>query len=228
MKTKIILLMLICIIMAGCFAPLNLNYDNAKTLDKGQIETQGSYSRYNAPNDSLSTTLINSNWGFSLGYGITDKYTIKLRYEYIKPSSIFKNVFDDKNYGDLFSLSYIEVNNKIRLSRESLSLSLPLGVYFYNRSVSRGGFGLIMSLDPRLYITFFSSSKYFDLTLIPKVHILLGTGAGGLFPGLSLGMGFSSNIDKWAIRPEIGYDSFLSFGIGATINFNTIKPDAAK
>jgi len=229
MKTKIILLFLISVLLVGCFAPLNLSYDSAKTLDKGQIEVQGAYSRYYAPNDSLPSTLINSNYGFSLGYGITKRYTLKFRYEYISPSSIFKDVFDSKDYNNLFSLSYFEINNKLQLAKENLAISLPLGAYFYNRSVLKGGLGLIMAFDPRLYITFFRSSKVFDLTIVPKAHILFGSGFGGLTPGLSVGMGFSSDLDKWAIRPEIGYDAFLSFGIGANINFNTTKKtDSAK
>ena len=27
-------------------------------------------------------------------------------------------------------------------------------------------------------------------------------------------LGLSSNLDKWAFRPEIGYDGFFSFGFG--------------
>jgi hypothetical protein len=123
----------------------------------------------------------------------------------------------------LFSLSYIEINNKLRLAKENLALSLPLGAYFYNRSVTNGGFGMMMSVDPRLYISFFRSTNVFELTLVPKMHIFFGSGGGGLYPGVSLGMGFSGNLDKWAIRPEIGYDAFLSFGVGASINFNTKK-----
>lgn len=223
MKTKLILLFFISTILVGCFAPLNLSYDSARTLDKGQIELQGAYSRYYAPNDSLPSTLINSNWGFSLGYGVTNRYTLKLRYEYISPSSIFKNVFDTKDYNNLFSLSYIEINNKLRLVKENLAISLPIGAYFYNRSALKGGFGSMMSFDPRLYISFFRSTNVFELSIVPKLHVLFGSGGGAFYPGVSLGMGFSSDLNKWAIRPELGYDSFLSFGVGANINFNTTK-----
>jgi hypothetical protein len=222
MKTRIVLLFLISLLLGGCFAPLNLSYDSAKTLDKGQIEIQGAYSKYYAPRDSLGLTLINNNFGFSLGYGITDKYTLKLRYEFITPSSLFKEIFNDKNYSDVFSMSYFEINNKFQLAKNNLAISLPLGVYKYNKSSLGAGFGLF-SFDPRLYITLFRPTNVFDLTIIPKAHILFGSGGGGVFPGLSVGMGFSSNLDRWAIRPEIGFDGFISFGVGANINLNTIK-----
>jgi hypothetical protein len=41
-----------------------------------------------------------------------------------------------------------------------------------------------------------------------------------LFFGTSLGAGFSTNLDKWAIRPEIGVSSdfndarYISYGLG--------------
>lgn len=68
MKTRFFILVSISFFLSGCFAPLNLSYDSAKNLDKGQLEIQGAYSSYFAPNDSLPSTLINTNWGFSLGY----------------------------------------------------------------------------------------------------------------------------------------------------------------
>jgi hypothetical protein len=223
MKTKFFILVSMSLFLGGCFAPLNLSYDSAKNLDKGQLEIQGAYSRYYAPNDSLPSTLINTNWGFSLGYGITNRYTLKFRYEYISPSNIFKDVFDTKDFNNLFSLSYFEINNKLQLAKDNLAISLPLGAYFFNRSALNGGFGLMMSFDPRLYISFFRSTNVFELSIIPKVHVIFGSGAGALNPGISLGMGFSSNLNKWAIRPELGYDRFLSFGLGANINLNTTK-----
>jgi hypothetical protein len=227
MKTKIILLFVTSILMAGCFAPLNLTYDSAKTLDKGQMEIKGSYSRYYVNNDSLSTSLINQNYGISIGYGITDRYTMKLKYEFMDPTITFQKVFGEINsdFDGMNSMSYFEVDNKLMFVKNMISISLPAGVYFYNTKVldqARGGMGWF-SFDPRLYLTFFRSTKVFELSVIPKLHCLFGTFGGYVNPGISVGLGFSSNLDKWSIRPEFGYDRYLSFGVGATINFNTIK-----
>ena len=38
-------------------------------------------------------------------------------------------------------------------------------------------------------------------------------------PGLSLGIGLSNNLDQWAIRPEVGFDGNLNFGVGVNYNF---------
>jgi hypothetical protein len=217
--------------MGGCFAPVNLTYDSAKTLNKGQLEIQGMYSSYNVTNDTLKTALINSNYGGSIGYGITDKYTMKIRYEYIDPTITFQKVFGEisEDFTGMNSMSYFEVNNKLMFIKNNLSLSLPVGAYFYNSKVvdvKNGGMGWF-TFDPRLYVTFFRKTNIFELSVIPKLHVLVGTFGGYVMPGISLGMGFSSNLDKWSVRPEIGYDKYISFGVGASINFNTIKPVSA-
>jgi hypothetical protein len=232
MKSKHVLLVLIPVLMTGCFAPVNLSYDSAKTLNKGQIEVQGMYSKYDVTNDTLSTALINQNYGISFGYGFTDKYTVKARYEYIDPTITFQKVFGDisDEFNGMNSMSYFEINNKLMLIKNTLSLSLPLGAYFYNSKVidaRNGGMGWL-SFDPRVYLTFFRSTNIFELSLIPKLHVLFGTFGGYVTPGISLGIGLSSNLDRWSIRPEIGYDKYLSFGVGASINFNTIKGGTTK
>jgi hypothetical protein len=190
------------------------------------------YSKYYVNNDSLSTALINENYGFSVGYGITDKFTMKAKYEYLKPTVTFQKVFGDisSNFNGMNSMSYFEIDNKLNLVKNNLAISLPLGAYFYNTHVvdqARGGMGWF-SFDPRLYISFFRSTKIFELSLVPKLHILFGTFGGYVQPAISLGIGLSSNLDRWAISPEIGYDRYLSFGVGANFNFNTIKPATTK
>jgi hypothetical protein len=227
MKTKVVLLGLMSILMTGCFAPVNLSFDSAKTLNKGQIEVQGMYSRYDVTNDTLATALINQNYGISVGYGFTDKYTVKARYEYIDPTITFQKIFDeiDEDFNEMNSMSYFEINNKLMLIDNVLSVSLPLGAYFYNTKaidIKNGGMGWL-SFDPRVYLTFFRSTNIFELSIVPKLHVLFGTFGGYVTPGISLGIGLSSDLDRWSIRPEIGYDNYLSFGIGASVNFNTVK-----
>jgi hypothetical protein len=233
MKKAIFLAVVASLFLTGCFVPVNLSYDSAKTLDKGQLEVQGSWSQYNVMNDSTyETAKLNQNFGGSVGYGVTDKYTMKLRYEYISYNSVFRDIFDgdgsdlSTDLSSLTSMSYFELNNKLRLYKHNLSVGLPLGFYVYNKSLlSNGEIGLgWICFDPKFYISFFRKSKYFELTVIPKAHIMFGNfGFYGQL-GISAGMGFSSNLDRWAIRPEIGYDKFLSFGVGVNYNFNLIKP----
>jgi len=225
MKTFKGLFIIMFLFLAGCFAPVNLTFDSAKTLEKGQIELQGAYSRYSFETD----TLLNQNYGFTLGYGISDKYTMKFRYEFISPTISFESIFDDETFDFLNSIHYLEINSKISLVDDALSLSLPMGVYFYNMNNSLSpessistGLGWF-SFDPRLYLTFFRKSNIFELTVIPKAHILFGSWGAAAFPGISLGFGLSSDLDRWAIRPELGFDGYLSYGIGMNYYFNFKK-----
>lgn len=232
MKTQIFLFALLTLLLEGCFAPINLNYDSAKNLQEGQIEAQGAYSRYYITGDSIGTTaFMNNNYGFTVGYGITDKYTIKLRYERISPSSTFNDIFGDDisdEFKDMSSMNYFELNNKIQILNDKLALGLPLGIYTFSQSsLDEGGLGWVC-FDPRLFITFFRSTDIFELTFVPKLHAMLGSFGGYAQFGISMGVGLSSDLDRWAIRPEIGYDKFLSFGVGANFNFNTKKSVPAK
>lgn len=230
-KNLSLIIMIISVFVTGCFAPINLTYDSAKTLDKGQVQVRAMYSRYNVYETKGDTAtyngLINQNYGISIGYGISDKYTMSVRYEYLKPTITFQKAFGDINsdFDGMNSISYFEIDNKISLVKDKLTISLPLGGYFYNTKLlnnNKGGMGWF-SFDPRLYWTLFRSSKVFDLSVVPKVHILFGSFSGVFLPGISVGAGFSSDLDKWAIRPEIGYDSYLSFGVGANVNFGSKK-----
>ncbi len=229
MKTTAIIFVSLTVLLTGCFAPINLTYESARMLDDGQVSLQGSYSRYSVINgDSVGTANLNNNFGFALGYGVSEKYSLGIRYEHLNMTPDFNAIFgEDIDWGDLEKMDFFEFNNRIRLKEDVLALSIPLGFYLYTSfdTESPSGFGY-MSIDPRLYLTLFGSSDIFELTIIPKVHLLVaGFGGIAVFPGIALGIGLSSDLDKWAIRPEIGYDRFLSFGVGANINFNTVKKE---
>ncbi len=229
MKTTAIIFVSLTVLLTGCFAPINLTYESARMLDDGQVSLQGSYSRYSVINgDSVGTANLNNNFGFALGYGVSEKYSFGIRYEHLNMTPDFNAIFGaDIDWGDLEKMDFFEFNNRIRLKEDVLALSIPLGFYLYSSfdTESPSGFGY-MSIDPRFYLTLFGSSDIFELTIIPKVHLLVaGFGGIAVFPGIALGIGLSSDLDKWAIRPEIGYDRFLSFGVGANINFNTVKKE---
>lgn len=185
--------------------PSNLNFDSARMLEKNQVEIQGSgsyYVNHDANFEEVGEDLTQLNFGFRFGLGITEKYNFKLKTEFMMPSYNYV----DYNIGQL-NMLYVELDNKFRLG-ENAAFSLPLGLYV-------GDFPAIQ-LDPRFYITVIPSDK-FDFTIIPKCHIS-GLGAGGIIPGISVGAGFSSDLTKWAIRPEIGYDLWSLSG-GVSISY---------
>lgn len=168
--------MLLVALLSSCIAPVNLNYESASMLDKNEFEVQGGFSYY--PD-------IQYDFHGRIGYGVNQRYNVKLRVEYISVEEIF-----------------FEVDNKLRLNR-FIAASLPVGIY--------ASYG-IFQFDPRFYFTY-SNYKTFEVTVIPKCHVMY-EGDLSLLPGISAGFGFSSDLRKWVVRPEIGYDITLSFGVG--------------
>jgi len=228
MKTKLIFIALLALLLSGCVVvPVNLSYESARMLDKGQIQLQGSYARYNAVKDT-SANLCN-NFGFAAGYGVTEKYSIGIRYEHLDMSPAFGDIFDNEDLEDfskITKMNYIEVNNRIRIKEDFIAIGIPAGLYLVNdvtetaEDFNSWGYFFI---DPRIYFTFFAKTDVFELSIVPKAHIIAGFLGAQFIPGISLGIGLSSDLDRWAIRPEIGYDKYLSFGVGVNFNINTVK-----
>jgi len=121
---------------------------------------------------------------------------------------------------DKMSVNYFEIENKFKFKNANIAIGVPFGYYGFmedNRNTS--GFFFI---DPRVYFTFGSSSNKIEFNLVPKVHIFFIDEEFGFHPGLCLGFGFSSDLRKWAIRPEFGFDGNASFGISLNMNLSQI------
>ena len=207
MKKSAILSILILVLVSGCFAPLNSVFDNATLPQKNELRIIGSYSGYYGPDNEEGLIHLNDNLGFSLGYGFSDNFNLNFRYEYLDVKYEYDfwgiNLASEK-------VNYFGLSSKINLKKDKLALGVPVGVYFAD------GEYLGIILDPMLYVTFRNSDK-FEFNVIPKAHI--GTQDISILPGISMGLGLSKNLDKWAIRPEIGYDGCLYFGMGMNVNF---------
>ena len=207
---------LILITISSCVTPVNLNFESSRMLEKGDIEFQVSGSTYQGHNGPLSNIdLQQSNFGVKLGIGVTEKYNIKFKFESLNPGNEFIDNDDDLITDFYFASTFIEFDNKISLG-DGAALSLPLGVY-------EGG---LIQFDPRFYFTFAPSDK-FELTFIPKLHMYgFRFSSGSVIPGISIGAGFSSDLNRWSIRPEIGYDRMsLSAGISYSHIFRKKKKD---
>ena len=197
-------------VLSGCVAPVNLTYESAKVLNEDAWDVQGNVSAYYYPGDY---GLTNLNYGLKLGYGITDRYTMKLRYEHLKTPDMLGFVRDLVPDADpvYWEMHYFEIESKLALNRPGRTIGLPIAYY------STGAF----SFDPRFYFTFKNSRKTVDFSFIPKVHMFFGD-EPYLIPGISVGFGFSSDLDRWAFRPEVGWAGF--FAIGVALNYRLSPP----
>lgn len=135
----------------ACFAPVNITFDNARMLKKNEVKLQGGYSSYYGPRLEISGSDFVSgivhytnNYGFSAGYGLSDKINLGLRYEVMDIREQEIEIFNKVLTSEHAMLHYAEAGGKLRLIDDNLALYVPLGVYFLEGET-------FSILDPRLY-----------------------------------------------------------------------------
>lgn len=204
--------------LSSCaFVPVNNQYEKAGTLKKGNIELSG-----NVTGNSITgvgeSAAINNNFGFRAGYGITDKFDLKIRYERLIPTTKNEDGFNGANY--------ISIVPKFALIPNKLSLLVPLSRYSFTDVISESKSSL-NSIAPNVLYTITGAKKKNDVTFGLKTDFLFGGGGskefegggGAVILGLTVGAGFSSDLSKWAVRPEVGMSylgagAFLNYGVG--------------
>lgn len=212
------------VLFSCAFAPVNNQYEKAGTLKKGNIELSGNYTRYSGSGGG-ETISTNNNLGFRAGYGISDKFDLKLRYERLAPTNGFgldlfdEDVNDDAD-GKIKAISYYSIVPKFALIPEKLSLLIPISHYSFQEEIEGEENGNLNSIAPQLIYTLSNSKNKTDFSFGLKADCLFGNGGGGgVLLGTTIGAGFSSDLSKWAVRPEVGASflgggAFLSYGIG--------------
>ena len=198
------------ILLSSCVAPINSSFETARLLEPGDIEVTGAYDRYSYGGDGESE-LANNNLTARAGIGVTDWMDVKLRYTRLMPPS------DD--FEESMGVNYMDVAPKFGIVPDYFAISLPIGCYF------EGGAEWVTS--PKLLFTYPHKSNIFDATLGAKADIFF---SGDTYLGFTFGMGFSSDVEQWAVRPEIGYlidpgesGHVFSWGVGLVYNFRKVK-----
>ena len=211
-----LLLLPLLLVVGSCgVIPINNSFEKAGTLKKGNVEAAGNISSYTNMSwgwDGGSTkySFGIQNIGARLGIGLSDKTDLKFRYERLVSS----------NLEGFTSMSYYSVIPKFALTDDELSLLVPISLYKYrNENWFDETGNSTGSIAPQLLYTFTSVKKKADLTLGAKGDLLFGGGGAILLFGTSVGAGFSNDLSKWAIRPEVGTTFFggsliWSYGIG--------------
>lgn len=203
---------LVCISSCVSVAPVNNHFEKAGTLQKGNVELSGHFTSYSARVEGESEA-ANDNVGFRFGYGISDKFDLKLRYERLIPA-ISSDEFKGANY--------LSVVPKFSLKKNKIAFLLPLSYYFYKITDEEGVTAKehVYSVAPHFLFTHTNKSNQIDLTGGVKGDFVFNGGSDFLL-GASVGAGFSKDLSKWAIRPEIGFQffpgdegSYMNYGLG--------------
>ncbi|MGZ5253087.1 MAG: hypothetical protein ACXWV4_01830 [Flavitalea sp.] len=210
----------VCISSCVSVAPVNNHFEKAGTLQKGNVELAGHYTTYTARAEGESEP-ANDNIGFRFGYGVSDQFDLKFRYERLIPS-IKSDEFKGANY--------ISVVPKFSLKKNQIAFLLPLSYYFY-KETSDGVTNKehVYSIAPQFLFTHTNKTNNIDLTGGVKGDFVFNGGSDFLL-GASIGAGFSKNLSKWAIRPEIGFQffpgdvgSYMNYGLGFQYTISASK-----
>jgi len=213
---KIILLLLI-ITVSSCVIPVNLNYETAEIRKKGDVAFTGSVSHQLVEPFALKdTSWLPKQLGFGarMDIGVGERTNLSFRYENSFLTYDIRQHFIECQLKFALGKHYFE-NEKVKVA-----LGIPMQFYIYE------GYEAYI-LNPRLYFTFFTTSPNVRFTIIPKMYIIYDNYFIAEYvehpvpgAGISFNCAFSSNLEKWAIVPELGFlGSSLSFGCGFVCKF---------
>lgn len=197
-------------LFSACVVPINSSFESARMLGKGNTEVMGHYSHYlvNAEGESDA---VNNNFGLRFGYGVADRVDLKMRYIRLLPK---EEGASGVNYADLAP--------KFAFVPGKFAGTIPVGIYFAEDETQ-------WVFSPKLLYTY-PANDMFEATLAAKADIFPDDD-GEVYLGFNLGLGLSQNLNRWAIRPELGLminpgesGTIWSFGIG----FNAVLPGRNK
>ncbi|MBN1755424.1 hypothetical protein JW877_04325 [bacterium] len=175
----------LCILLfcfSGCYTFSTMQ--RAKLLQKGDFEITPYLSTvyYN----SGSTDRMTYQYGLQSAYGLNDRLNFRVCYELI----------DIENSQDPWH--FLSIAPKVPIMGDWLSFSFPVGTVF--------GSGVETSDSWQVHPTLMA-------TIIPLEWMELNLSAKGLvfaekdydnLVALNSGFGLSTNLDRWAVRPEFG------------------------
>ena len=195
---------------AGCVAPF-ADLQSARMLGKGNFEVTPGYSAVSAE-DEGEMNKIQDHYGVQAGYGVSNFLDFRLRYEHISALDI---------EGDSIKANVFGFGPKLRLAKNWLALYVPIGFAFGGDVENSSDSWMV---HPTLLMTL-PIAKFLEINPSAKMMIPLSSGddlAQTLY-AFNLGLALSSDVRKWAIRPEVGLctnfegDYFLQYSVGLSL-----------
>jgi hypothetical protein len=183
--------------------PLNNDYETAKSLGKGNFEVLGNLTEY-SPSSNWGSIYV----GGRVGYGFSKNFDLKLRYELGDEWSVGEGATKES-----FKGHYIGLVPKISFSDNRFGVRVPVGIYSQLHTLNgTKNHTSIISITPTFTRTFFTSKKNdvlnADFSISVKGDYLDYSDASlknEFNPGITIGAGVGRNLNRFAVRPEVGY-----------------------
>jgi hypothetical protein len=217
MKQRILIFFLVNL---GCFltacAPLFSDMQGARLLGKKEFEITPGYSSVGIVDEDYNEG-VNNFLGVQAGYGLSDKVELRFRFEH---SWLKKSFSEEEADTKDNSFNVIAFGPKISLLKDRAALYLPIGLAASN----------LLEFQPTFLFTIPVIENKIDLNPSVKHIMNLCDGCWQPLAAFNVGLAVSSDISKWAIRPEYGVlynlsapGHFQNFSIGLSLNMSTLS-----
>ena len=180
------LLLSALVLLAGCAAPFS-DLQSAKTVGKAKAEITPSFSAIYI--DDTDTEHVQNHLGIQAAFGMSDSVDFRMRFERITLDKDGDNLFNVLAFGP-----------KIGIVEDTVALNLPVGFALSDSTDSSETW----QFHPTLLFTLLSESN-FELNTSAKALIPLKNDEIDTLVAFNIGMGISGDMEKWAIRPELGF-----------------------
>jgi hypothetical protein len=207
LQYQFIAIALSAIIYPSC-APVFSELQSARTVGKDSIEVTPSLSNVGFKEGDNSMD-VQRHMGVQIAYGLSSRTDIRFRLERIWFPS----------YPEQKGFTVIGVGPKFNLAKEKVAFAIPIG-----RALGEGTENS-WEIHPTLIFTIPAVKNKFDINISPKYLMILGPEYEGLV-AVNLGCALSTNLKKWAIRPEYGMlfkpgesGHYSQFSIGLSFAF---------
>lgn len=200
--------------MSGC-APVFSELQSARTAGKGQVELTAGYAtvnngEYRDGEFIMASEKVQEQIGLQAAYGITEDLDMRVRFEHI-------TVADDGG-----NVNVLGFGPKYEIVDNIFSVYVPVGFAFGGDF--QGKIEDTWEIHPTLLATV-PFNKYIELNTSSKfIHAFHKDGWN--YMAFNAGLGLSTDLDKYVVRPEYGWawctndnnsDKFRQFSIGVTI-----------
>jgi hypothetical protein len=169
----------------GCMPPPFAELQSARLLRPGATEVTAHASRVTAYDEGESER-AQDEFGLQVGYGLAERVELRGRYVRLSPAT------------DQDGVNVVGLGPKVRLSEDVAALFLPVG-FAFGGGVDAGD---SFQFHPTLLLTLPASSRI-EVNGSAKALIPLSGGADVL-GALNVGLGLSTDLQRWAVRPEFG------------------------
>lgn len=170
---------------SGCAAPF-AELQGARLAGRGNVEVTGSFSSVHYSADGESGEAQREYTG-QIAAGTGDHTDWRFRYTRIGPPG-------DGGGGGLNVFGF---GPKFATASQRVAWALPVG-FAYGEDIDVGD---TFQMHPTILFTI-PSGRSFEVNGSGKMLVSLSGGSTGF--AANLGLGLSSNLDRWALRPEVG------------------------